>query len=1036
MDNKTQFNLINTNARSLRPKMSSFINCFTTMCLTLAIVSETWFADGGRLELESESLLLGNGLRLETLNREPLNSGVAYGGVAIVVRDAITRTKRYQFDNPEKFEVLPVIVRHAEIARQIFAIAAYLPPGYAVPRGKAAMQYICDLVLDIKTRHQDPLIVIAGDFNQWEVGEALAEFSDLEEVITPATRGDRKIDRIFLNWRDQVTESGCLPPLSTVVLEGLGSDSDHRVQFALSRLQKREPIRWESFTHRPFTTAGADAFKLDIRGLDWKEVLAAGSSNEKAGKLQHVLEDLMNRHFPEKTVRRKEDDLPWLDNLARKMIKKKSAVYKEEGPSQRWEALRSKLEKHLDEKKQVYLAKQRDRFIGPEASREFYKNIQAFKSPEKPKSFDVKGLCSSADDKEAADEIAEFFNRISREFKPLETCQIPFTYHRDIPLLTVEKVVDMLKTAKKAKSRVAGDIFPQLVNDCAEQLAVPLSAIYNDIITSHVWPLAWKREYVTVIPKKNIPESFSDLRNISCTQLFSKIFEGFVLRLAMEEVSLKSNQYGGVKGCATTHMVVDILQEICENAEDYRCATVLTAIDYSKAFNRVSFQHCLEAFRRKGASTPILAILASFLSNRTMSVRVGRAWSTPLPVEGGCPQGSVLGVYLFNNTTDMLEDDFMRMERRRLRLPEPPPPREEYNPTPAPPAVGLVTSSPVSHDLPLPSASLSPILAGGFAWQDKQVAYRPQLPTTLAQPVLVDPPVEAKVGTQVLVEKQVRVFKYVDDNIICEKVNFGQVPATDAGGETEKVKQAFPSQNAFRCITENAKAIGMQVNSLKTNLLCISDAINYKAKVFIVDSDGNRIDCADNLKVLGFHFSNRPTVALHVEETLKKMRKKYWFLTNLGKVGFSREELVQVYQSLVLPIADYCAPAYHSMLTDVQDQQLENAQIGALRRIFGYGKSARKLRELANLKTLRERRIELTDKFARKAAASARFCHWFPRTVGRRSGRNQETYREFFAKCDRLKNSPLFYMRRRLNGKPGKVYGERNRTYRENLVVN
>ena len=30
-----------------------------------------------------------------------------------------------------------------------------------------------------------------------------------------------------------------------------------------------------------------------------------------------------------------------------------------------------------------------------------------------------------------------------------------------------------------------------------------------------------------------------------------------------------------------------------------------------------------------------------------------------------------------------------------------------------------------------------------------------------------------------------------------------------------------------------------------------------------------------------------------------------------------------------------------------------------------------------------------------------------------------------------MKDTPLFFMRRRLNGKPGKVYGERNREYRE-----
>ena len=80
--------------------------------------------------------------------------------------------------------------------------------------------------------------------------------------------------------------------------------------------------------------------------------------------------------------------------------------------------------------------------------------------------------------------------------------------------------------------------------------------------------------------------------------------------------------------------------------------------------------------------------------------------------------------------------------------------------------------------------------------------------------------------------------------------------------------------------------------------------------------------------------------------------------------------------------------------------------------------------------THRERRIELCDKFAEKAAANPRFADWFAERTGR-SGRHGEQYQELPARTDRLFNSPLFYYRRRLNGKPGKKYGERNRRYRE-----
>ena len=115
-----------------------------------------------------------------------------------------------------------------------------------------------------------------------------------------------------------------------------------------------------------------------------------------------------------------------------------------------------------------------------------------------------------------------------------------------------------------------------------------------------------------------------------------------------------TTSFGVVKGCSGTHMVMKIWQKILTNLEDRRAATILTSIDYAKAFNRLSFQHCLRAFAKRGASTPIIRLIATFLRNRMMKVRVGSSWSDPRHVTGGCPQGSILGIFLSNLTTDDL----------------------------------------------------------------------------------------------------------------------------------------------------------------------------------------------------------------------------------------------------------------------------------------------------------------------------------------------------------------------------------------------
>ena len=62
-----------------------------------------------------------------------------------------------------------------------------------------------------------------------------------------------------------------------------------------------------------------------------------------------------------------------------------------------------------------------------------------------------------------------------------------------------------------------GDIYPDLVTPLADVLAIPLTDIYNSSRTYHDWPKVWKEETMVIIPKCNTPNSYSDLRNLSCT---------------------------------------------------------------------------------------------------------------------------------------------------------------------------------------------------------------------------------------------------------------------------------------------------------------------------------------------------------------------------------------------------------------------------------------------------------------------------------------------------------------------------------------
>ena len=147
------------------------------------------------------------------------------------------------------------------------------------------------------------------------------------------------------------------------------------------------------------------------------------------------------------------------------------------------------------------------------------------------------------------------------------------------------------------------------------------------------------------------------LRNISCTPLFSKLLESFVLDLLREQTKLSNDQYGGLKGVSADHFLIGTWQTVLDALEDPRAAASLLSIDLEKAFNRLCHGSCLRSLENLGADDAALGLVHAFLQERTMSVKLGETFSRPRLVPGGSPQGSILGNYLFCATSDSLTQD-------------------------------------------------------------------------------------------------------------------------------------------------------------------------------------------------------------------------------------------------------------------------------------------------------------------------------------------------------------------------------------------
>ena len=497
----------------------------------VAVVTETWLKDGPGLQADMEDLRERAGLGMMVRNRRARESGVAYGGVACIWKESLGNFTEVKMKNPDGYEVLTCAGSLAGYRRKLVIIGVYIPPNYTKNRAVGAMDYVADAVVGVKRKYSDPFIIIAGDFNQWKISEYLEEFVDIKEAPVGATRNRRAIDKIFTNMSRSITECGTLAPLETEAAEDdpllTTKKSDHRIAYSRIGLQRKQAFTWESYSYRHYNDESVEAFKDWMVMHNWDEVRQAEGSNAKAAAYQDTINSAIERYFPLKTRRKKSTDLPWMSRKILGMIDDRKRMYMAAGGirTDEWKVKKREIERQIKERKKGYMNTQKEHILAEDANRNFFKHVKNFSRLEKPKIFDVREILPDRSDEQVAEDLAVYFNKVSREFEPLEPSQIPTTKPSSLPELQLHEVASRLRRFRKPKSMVPGDIFPKLVTIFADFLAIPLTEVYNCITRTKVWPRQWKKEFVTVIPKKPNPGGLSDVRNISCTMLASKVYE-------------------------------------------------------------------------------------------------------------------------------------------------------------------------------------------------------------------------------------------------------------------------------------------------------------------------------------------------------------------------------------------------------------------------------------------------------------------------------------------------------------------------------
>ena len=97
-----------------------------------------------------------------------------------------------------------------------------------------------------------------------------------------------------------------------------------------------------------------------------------------------------------------------------------------------------------------------------------------------------------------------------------------------------------------------------------------------------------------------------------------------------------------------------MLQAIYEPVDSGNAGTRIFFADISKGFDLIDHNILMDKLTQLEASPALLSWIAGFLSDRQQAVKIGDKISNWLPLKGGIPQGTRLGVVLFTVMTNRL----------------------------------------------------------------------------------------------------------------------------------------------------------------------------------------------------------------------------------------------------------------------------------------------------------------------------------------------------------------------------------------------
>ena len=179
-----------------------------------------------------------------------------------------------------------------------------------------------------------------------------------------------------------------------------------------------------------------------------------------------------------------------------------------------------------------------------------------------------------------------------------------------------------------------------------------------------------------------------------------------------------------------------------------------------------------------------------------------------------------------------------------------------------------------------------------------------------------------------------------------------------------------------------------------------------------------KLETIDKTKLLGTIITKDLKWHENTKYIVRKANQKMRLLHKFSKFTTNKSHLIHIYKSQVRGNLEYCSTVWHSGLTESDTKDIERVQKAAVKIFMGnkYQGYEQALKFL-KLDSLKERRIKMALKFAKRSLKLEHFSKMFPLNDSNHlmTMRNPEKYVINISRSERHRRSAVPFLQRLLN---------------------